>query len=163
MRRKITFILAIAGAFLISPCSSPLAAASDACSLLTQARVSMVLGVPVGAGDHIIAKTPSMCGWAQASDTNHQGKRVMLTVLEAIGSRTPVDRFNTGKTPIKGITKTPTTGIGDDAYYVTTPGLGTGLSVKKGNSVFEIRVYGFPVEQIKTLEKTLAQDVLAKI
>jgi hypothetical protein len=41
--------------------------------------------------------------------------------------------------------------------YVTTPALGIGLNVKKGGSAFQIRVYGFPVEQIKTIEKTLAE------
>jgi hypothetical protein len=44
------------------------------------------------------------------------------------------------------------------------------LSVKKGNFVFQVRIYGFPVKEIKTKmeeikseEKTLALDVLAKL
>lgn len=135
--------------------------AGDACALLPQARVSAVLGVSVGAGEHIAS--PLVCGWAQPNDTNHTGKRVVLTLYGPIGKLTPVDRFNNGKSPVQGIPKTPVSGIGDDAYYVTTPGLGTGLDVKKANSVFQIRVYGFPEDQIKAMEKTLAQDALTKL
>jgi hypothetical protein len=87
----------------------------------------------------------------------------VLTLYGPIGKLTLVDRFNNGKAPVLGIPKTPLSGIGDDAYYVTTRGLGTGLDVKKGNCVFQIRVYGFPEDQIKAMEKTLAQDALAKL
>jgi hypothetical protein len=34
--------------------------------------------------------------------------------------------------------------------------------VKKGSSVFEIRLYGFDLSQAKTVSKTLAQDVAGK-
>jgi hypothetical protein len=40
------------------------------------------------------------------------------------------------------------------------------LQVKKENSVFELMVGGFraeQAEQVKTMEKTLAQDVVAKL
>jgi hypothetical protein len=154
----------IAAVFIIRPATSLRAAeGSNACSLLTQARVSAVLGVPVGAGAPIGPGTASPCGWAQPGDTSHSGKRVVLDLFGPMGRLTPVDRFNNAKTPVKGITKTPAAGIGDDAYYITTSGFGTGLSVKKGSSVFQIRVYGFAVEQIQAMEKTLAQDVLAKL
>jgi hypothetical protein len=58
---------------------------------------------------------------------------------------------------------TPVTGIGDDAFYVTTPGIGTAVMIKKGSSVIQIRVYGFPVNEIKEKEKILAQDALSKL
>jgi hypothetical protein len=45
--------------------------------------------------------------------------------------------------------------------YVQTSGVS--LYVKKGNSVFQIRVSGFPVEDSKAKEKSLAQDVVAKL
>jgi hypothetical protein len=132
MRYPIIAAVIVAG-FMIHPATSLLAAdGSDACSLLTQARVSALLGVSVGAGAPLVPKTALLCGWAQPGDTNHSGKRVVLDVFGAMGRLTPVDRFNNGKTPVKSITKTPVTGIGDDAYYVTTPAMGTGLNVKKG-------------------------------
>jgi hypothetical protein len=134
---------------------------SDACSLLTPAQVSAVLGVSVGAGEHIPG--PEMCGWSQPGDTSHSGKRVVLTIFGPMGKSTPADRFANGKTPVPRITKTPASGIGDDAYYITTPGMGTGLNVKRGSSVFQIRVYGFSLNQIEATEKTLAQDVLGKM
>jgi hypothetical protein len=141
-----TTMAAIIGAVLIIGANStPLRAApaADSCSLLTEAQVSGVLGVSVGAGQHVGGA--SLCGWSQPSDTNHTGKRVVLDLFGPMGSLTPADRFTNAKTPVKGITKTPVSGIGDDAYYIMTPGLGAGLNVKKGSSVFQIRVYGFPL------------------
>src|SRR5262249_44687151 len=110
------------------------ASATDACSLLTEARVSAVLGVSVGAGQHIAANNALLCGWSQAGSTTPSSKRVVLDILASIGSAKPVDRFNTSKTPVKGITKTPVSGIGDDAFYITTPGIGTALMIKRGSS-----------------------------
>ena len=61
------------------------------------------------------------------------------------------------------IAKTPVKGVGDDAYFIDTPGFGLGLNVKKGSSAFQVKVYGFSPEQIKIFEMTLAQDVLVKL
>jgi hypothetical protein len=52
----------------------------DACSLLIQAQVSSVLGVLVGAGQSMFTTNPRTCGWAQPSDTNHTGKRVVFQI-----------------------------------------------------------------------------------
>lgn len=82
-----------------------------------------------------------------------------------MGSLTPVQRFNNAKMPAPGITKTPVTGIGDDGFYMVSQ-LRVSLHVKKGNSVSEMMVSGFSrqqVEQVKTMEKMLAQDVAAKL
>src|ERR1700686_5853380 len=157
-------IAGVAAAILMISSATPLSAAegSEACSLLTQARVSDVLGVSVGAGQHV-GPIASTCEWAQPGDTSHSGKGVVIDLFGPMGRLTPADRFENGKRPVARITKTPVTGVGDEAYYITTPGLGTGLNVKKGNSAFQIRVYGFPPDQIETMEKTLAQDVLAKL
>jgi hypothetical protein len=56
-------------------------------------------------------------------------------------------------------------GVGDDAFYVYFAGqnrAGCGLVVKKGTSVFEVRVYGFELAQGKTVSKVLAQEAAAK-
>jgi hypothetical protein len=162
MRLKITFASLVGVGLLLYADSLSAATPTDACALLTPARVSAVLGVSVGGGEHIPPARGELCGWAQPSDTSHSGKRVVLDVFGPIGGLTPAERFAIGKKPVNGITKTPVTSLGDDAYYITTPGLGTGLNVKKGAAVFQIRVYGFPVDQIQALEKSLAQDVLTK-
>jgi hypothetical protein len=135
----------------------------DACSLLTQARVGAALGVSVGAGQHLTPSSQLTCVWSQPTDPNHSGKRAVLEIIGPVGRMTPADRFTTAKTPVSGITKTPVTGVGDEAIYLTTPGVGTGLDVKKGSSVILVRVYGFPLDQIKTIEKALAQDALTTL
>jgi len=59
----------------------------------------------------------------------------------------------------------PVSGVGDDAYYVYFTGTtkaGVGIVVKKGTSSFEIRVYGFALDEGKTVGKSLAQDVAGK-
>jgi hypothetical protein len=136
---------------------------TDACSLLTPAQVSAVLGVSVGAGEKILPTTTAMCGWEVPGDKGIGRKRVVLNIYTQMGSRTPTQRFNTAKTPIQGITKVPVSGVGDDAIFATTPGFGTGLIFRKGDAAFDLRVYGFPLDQIETKEKTLALDVLAKL
>ena len=153
-------ILIVGGNGLTSAHATP---PDDACSFLTQTQVSTVLGFSVATGQRLVPSNAMMCGWSGPGTPTIGGKKVVLDIFGPLGKLTPVDRFANGKTPAQGITKTPVSGVGDDAYYVTTPGLGTGLNVKKGNSAFQIRVYGFPPDQIETMEKTLAQDVLAKL
>jgi hypothetical protein len=159
MRSNLT-ISAIAGAIcILGAGSSPSASgapADDACSLLTQAQVSAVLGISVEPGQRVIPNSPKMCGWAGPGGPTIDGKKVTLTIS------TP-EKFDRGKTPFQGITKTPVSGIGDDAYYVTAGGFGTTLNVKKGSASFSISVGGFPIDQVKAKEKILAQDALAKL
>jgi hypothetical protein len=138
-------------------------APTDACTLLTPAHVGSVLGVAVGAGEHVLPSNPLMCGWGEPNDRAHRGKRVVLDVFGPLGQRSPTDRYNTAATPVPGIEKTPVTGIGDAAFYATTPGIGITLTVRKGASVFQVRVTGFPADETKVKEKTLAGDVLAKL
>jgi hypothetical protein len=138
------------------------AAGGDACTYLRGTHISTVLGVAIDAGQHI-GPGGALCGWGEPNDPNHSGKHVLLTLYRAVGKLSPVERFENGKTPIQGIAKTPVRGLGDDAYFIDTPGFGLGLNVKKGNSAFQVKVFGFSPEQIKAFEMTLAQDVLAKL
>jgi hypothetical protein len=138
------------------------AAAGDACTYLSGAQIGTVLGVAIDAGQHI-GPGGALCGWGEPNDPNHSGKHVLLTLYRAVGKLSPVERFENGKIPIQGIAKTPVRGLGDDAYFIDTPGFGLGLNVKKGKSAFQVKVFGFSPEQIKAFEMTLAQDVLAKL
>ena len=132
---------------------------TDACALLTSAQVSAVLGVDAAHG----ASDPTNCQWSQPGKSLG-GKGVVLHILGPVGKLTPAERFETIKRPlpVKGINKTSVSGLGDDAVYVETRQF-TELTVKKGNSVFQIKVSGFPAEEVKAKEKTLAQEVLAKL
>ena len=143
-------------------CASPAAYSApptDACSLLTAAQVSAALGVSVEAGK---AADKSVCEWSQQGAAAFRGKAVLLTIIEPIGNLTPVDRFNAAKTPVPGVVKTPVSGLGDDAVYGGN-NFRVALTVKKGNSVFEIMLSGVPIEDSKAKEKVLAQNVLAKL
>ncbi len=138
------------GGSLVAQAATP----ADACPLLTTAQVSSVLGVAVDAGKPLGAAD---CQWG----AGFGGKGVLLGIVGPIGRLTPVDRFNTAKTPVPRIVKTPASGVGDDAVYVQTGGVA--LYVRKGNFVFQIRVSGFPIEESKTKETALAQEVLARL
>lgn len=142
-------------------CSAGLAPAASptvACELLTQAQVSQALGIPVGAGTPIAR--PGTCQWFG------KGKFATLTITLPKGTQTPVDQFNAGKaSKMAGVTVEPVSGVGDEAYYVYFSGTtraGSGIVVRKGAFSFEIRVYGFQLDEGKTVGKGLAQDVAGK-
>lgn len=160
MRLQLKFVLISAALWLPAGRNAGTAYAappSDACSLLTAAQASATLGVAVSDGK---SSVPHECEWSQPG-AGVGGKGVLAEILGPMGSMTAVDRFNTVKMPVGRIVKTPVTGLGDDAVYVETAG--AALYVKKGDFVFQIRVHGFPLEEIKAKEKTLALDVLAKL
>jgi hypothetical protein len=138
------------------------AAGRDACSFLSQNRISAILGIAIDAGRNIGPST-ALCGWGEPNDPSHSGKHVLLTIYRAVGKISPVERFENGKMPIQGIEKTPVSAIGDDAYYIDTPGFGVGLNVKKGNFAFQVKLFGFSPEMTKMLENSLAQEVLTKL
>jgi hypothetical protein len=136
---------------------------TDACSLLTQEQVSTALGVSVGPGEKTLPNSSAICGWEVPGQKTSDRKRVLLSIYTQLGSLTPAQRFNTAKTPIQGIPKEPVNGVGDDAIFATTAGFGTGLIFRKGDAAFDLRVYGFPLDQLKIKEKELALKVLTKL
>lgn len=156
--RLIAFTVALIGGILVSyPARS--FAAGEACTLLTQIQVSAALEVPVNPGTPI--GRPSACQWTG------KGRFATLTITQPLGGKSPVDRFNAGKTStMPGITTEPISGVGDEAYYVyfsNTTRAGLGLVVRKGSSAFEIRVYGFDIDRAKSVAKTLCQTVAGNI
>jgi hypothetical protein len=136
---------------------------TDACSLLTAAQVSAVLGVSVSAGEKLVPGSAALCGWEVAGQHSMNRKRVVLSIYTQMGSLTPIERFNNAKFPIRGIKKEPVSGVGDDAIFATTPGFGTGLIFRKGDGAFDLRVYGFPIDQVEAKEKKLADCVIQKL
>lgn len=61
MHWKPPLVVAI-GVVLFFAAASAYGAEPDACSLLTSAQVSAVLGLSVGNGQHLPAKNPKVCG-----------------------------------------------------------------------------------------------------
>jgi hypothetical protein len=158
--RSIAFTAALTASILLS-CAGSLSAADApaACSLVTQDQIAAAFGSgTVGAGSPIFA--PTSCQWA-----GQQGKRVTLTINQPRGAKSPVDQFNEGKSlPVPAVTREPVSGVGDDAYYVYFTGqirAGCGLVVKNGTGVFEVRVYGFDLDQAKTVSKAIAQAAVS--
>jgi hypothetical protein len=138
-------------------CGSPRvarAAPPDPCSLLTQAEVSAALGVSVGAGK----ATGKICRWAGPAGRPGQSPALVLTMQDA-------KAFDFAKSPSKSanLLKTPVASIGDDAVFNTIGPVTATLTVKKGETYFEVHVYGFPVDQTKTMETALAKQVVEKL
>jgi hypothetical protein len=156
--RPIAFTVALIGGILMSYIASSFAA-GEACTLLTQTQVSAALEVQVDAGTPI--GRPSACQWTG------KGRFATLTITQPLAGKSPIDRFNAGKTSkLPGIITEPVSGVGDEAFYVyfsNTTRAGLGLVVKKGSSAFEIRVYGFDIDKAKLVAKTLSQTVAGTI
>jgi hypothetical protein len=152
LNSKFPLVLIAYGAFvMVAPHTTYAAPPTNACSLLTPAQVSSVLGAKVGAGQGLMGK---MCKW---SETGAPAKRVMLDLINS-------QAFAAAKTPIgNGIVKTDVSGIGNDAVYVSASGMPTTLTVKKGDAAFTITVAGFPDEKAKAMEKALALDICSKL
>src|SRR5216683_6583566 len=89
----------------------------DACALFTASQVSTVLGVVVTDGQHPISSSLLLCGWAPAGGPQIDGKKLSVNLMTERA-------FEVGKTPVQGVAKTPVSGVGDDAYYVTASGRG---------------------------------------
>ncbi len=136
------------------------ASPANPCALLTAAQVSAVLGVQVANGVRVV---PKLCDWSTASLLAPSPKKLSITFES-------VQAFEYSRTQIgNGITKDPVPGVGDDAFQGTTAKIATTLTVKKGDLVFVVHVWGFPIdpgkplEQVKAMEKTLAIEALAHL
>lgn len=145
-------------AFLLLVCTAPqalLSAPPEACSLLTQAEVNAALGVTAPLVKQTTAK---ICQWAPTGAKPGRDPSVVVTVQDA-------GTFDFAKKPVTSanLVKTPLSGVGDDAVYNTVTNVTATLHVKKADTYFEIHVYGFPIDQTKTIEKTLAQQIVAKL
>lgn len=128
--------------------AAPLGSAIDPCTLLTPAQIKSAVGIDVGPGKPISA---TACAWKKPT-----GRGEMVTVaLE------PVDTWAKMKLPLAGIEKNTVSGIGDDAFYAIVAQYST-LSVKKGGTVFIVRIYGIDGhDKQESMEKTLAGDVIS--
>jgi hypothetical protein len=124
---------------------------ADPCAQLTPAEVSAALGETVEAGQKAGTKT---CSWT-ANKPTHLIVSLMFS---------PPGDWNRRKTmQMPGLTKASVSGVGDDAL-ATTLGTFTTLFVKKGSTIFMVRVYGVPDpgRQLAII-KPLALKVAAKV
>jgi hypothetical protein len=121
--------------------------------------VGTVLGVSVS----IITPDPKkLCIWSE-SHPKGAAKSTTLTIWSLAG-------FPSATTAaVAGVVVTPVKGVGDEAVYAGPPDSGGNsgypgkIFVKKNGVVFSITVLGFPIDQAKEKEKTLALDVVPKL
>lgn len=125
---------------------------TNACSLVTAAEVSAVVGTSVGSGTPLFPTDKKVCRWRGAEI------QVQLFLKDA-------QAFARAKMAFPGKIVVAAGGIGDDAVYTSGEGTPAVLSVKKGDVAFDVHVlkYGLPDDKVKAMEKTLALDVLAKL
>jgi hypothetical protein len=107
-------------------------APSDACALLTAAQVSSALGAAVGPGEPIMADKPIVCTWKEQGVPSGAERNVSVSLMTS-------KSFEFGKTPTPAMTKTPVSGVGDEAYFTEPHGMVASLSVRKGDTYFQIR------------------------
>ena len=157
--------LALAAFFFLFVSGTTHAAPKDACSLLTKVQVSEALGVAVGAPEQ---HDEFNCEWSEPNKNDLQAKKVLLHIVGPAGPLTVEEQFNAIKAPTLSnrITKTPVSGLGDEALYGIVGVSPPELTVRKGKFVFQISIHGLPrnqINEIEAKEKALAQDVLAKL
>jgi len=145
-------------------------AAGDACKLLNAAQVAAVLGVQVDEGTYIDATHPEFCIWREHGKPPTIAQNVEIHFMTA-------RQFDAPKTG--PFAKGSESGLGDDAYWSYTAGVGFSLSIKKGSTY--IRVQSRPIpkgttpspdapavnaqrdEKAKAVERAICTEVLKKV
>jgi hypothetical protein len=128
----------------------------DACSLLTASEASKAIGVNVDKGHHLLEPHKDQCWWSDDDTANPDHRRVTLTIEAPF-------MFARMKS-VPNVTTEPVSGVGDEAYYVFSKGLGTILAVRKGSVAFQLKVLnGSKVKPALALDEVKARElVLAK-
>lgn len=121
---------------------------TDPCSLFTTEQVSAALGRQATPGKHVVR---TLCEWEAG------GKKLTVGFLSA----SAWEQTKALRERMKGITRTPISGLGEEAVFAVTPMTNT-LQVKKGAAVLDMHLYGFAPDQAKAKEIALARSALSK-
>jgi len=148
-------MLAVLGAVALAP---PAIAAppEDACALLMPTQVGAAMDVVMDAGAHLGVSRKS-CTWTVSG----AGEYVTLQIQQqrAFQDGKQLALMSQGLKLFLNAVR----GVGDEAYYLGM-GSNVGLVVKQGAVVFKLSVYGpGRLEQKEAIEKTLAQQVIARL
>ena len=109
----------------------------NACALLTAAQISSALGAVVGPVQPLMPGSATICTWSEQGAAAGTARNVTVSLMTS-------KSFENGKTPMTGITKTPVSNIGDEAYFIEPHGMSMGLSVRKGDTCFQVRARSNP-------------------
>ncbi len=155
MRSKFSFFSAIVllslGATITPPAH---AAPPDVCTLLTQAQIANAIGTKVG---NCEATLPGkIFAWTEAGSSSSSLRKVVVVIISMQG-------YEAGKTPVNGIVKHPLTGVGDEAYSMSSR-FATTIHFKTGDLAFsvEVRAKDLSADQLIVMEKSIAQQLVAK-
>lgn len=142
---------ALGGVFLMAANVAMAAPPTDACAVLSSAQVSAALGQTVGNGTGMGPGMTHTCSWTVS------GTIVTLLVQQ------DTKIFDGGKGAMAASQRTAASGVGEDAYYLGTPGQES-LWVKKNGGSFKVSVYSQKLspDQAKAVEMKLAQQVVGK-
>ncbi len=171
MRSKVSYtyiacslLLFVSGAIATANAAPP----SDACSLLTKAQITAVVGVSVADGSHP-AGFSKMCVWTPSGGQAKGSQSVTLNLESAASFQAAKSMLQTvvnspkNQSAQNSIAMSPVSGLGDDALFSSVGGY-TKLIVKKGDTVFQIVVYSdATIEKKRDMEKALAADVLSRL
>jgi hypothetical protein len=130
---------------------------ADSCLVLTSAEISAALGIPVDPGKHTLATSDLMCNWPRTGAAPATEPALVLNFNS-------LAVFNREKAASGNVKVTPATGIGDEAFYVTSQ-LGTSLLIRKGNTTigFSIHDKTLPTPKAMAMENTLGMEAAARI
>jgi hypothetical protein len=136
---------------VVAFCGSQLAYGDSVpCDLLTQNQVKTVVGASVSAASPI-ANTG--CSWKTTSAPN-----VTVTVSMQNEKMFAAAKAST----VPKTTKTPMSGIGDEAIFEGTQSFAS-LWVRKGSKFLLVRIYGLPVSESQTKLRGLAANAISKL
>jgi hypothetical protein len=145
-------------------------ASGDACKLLTAAQVSTALGVQVDEGAYIDATHPEFCIWRERDKQPVMAQNVEVHFMTARQFEAP----KTGP-----FAKGSASGLGDEAYWSYTAGVGFSLSIKKGSAYIRVQSRPLPKgmarsadisalkaqrdEKTKTIERSIGAEILKRL
>jgi hypothetical protein len=141
--------------------ATPAPAEADACALLTEEQVSAAIEAKALAGKHLVPTSTKQCIWSDDPNHSTDHRRVTLNI-GALRS------FDLGKSN-PGLTTEAVSGVGDAAYYIIYKADAPTIVVRKGDSVFNLRILnGFKfkaltLDEERARELTLAKAAAAKI
>jgi hypothetical protein len=146
-----TCLALVAAAILI-----PAAHAQAPCSLLTPDQIKAVLNSPVESGQPGVAKNSNDCTWSDP-----RGEDRVYIALQ------PRTAFQTTRAQIEktGSHPTPVTGVGEDAFFVSSGDSSSALYVLAKNHLLLLTVNGpnASQEQNQAFEKALATQVVPQL
>jgi hypothetical protein len=146
---------ALLSASAIYAASVPLTAYADrdACSLLTPAQVSAVIGVPVHAGTHVTPDFVRTCTWTPTGSSDIRA----VTVNEQTSAFYDGAKQKASGAAAYGFSMRAVS-VGDDGFVVTA-GQTTTLWFKKGSAALKVDVYAKrPADALQVLELALAKE-----